>query len=226
MKRAADDQGDGSRRSPARREPPPEHQDGSTTNPPPPDQDANGTADDGPAAVAAAEAASSPVALVCEEVPDDLFPVGRLVSSPSCVQDLVNNEPSLQITLDTFLTDICSIPEWYLVTKADDTEANPRRPVLLGVTPTDMEGATFDPRDMAMDQESNLRMTKVTVCPITICEHAPRWLFDGLSSLYSDRGVVDMNHFLPDDATVYVRLGAVTRIRSWTPAFPGSEAVA
>jgi hypothetical protein len=206
MKRAADDQGDGNRRLLIKREPPPERDGWTIPPPPPPDQDTNGTSDDGSAAAAAT---SSPTALVCEEASHALFPVGRFVSSPRCVKDLVSHEPSLQLTLDTFLTDICGIHEWYyLVTKADDTEASPRRPVLLGLTPTDMEGATFDPRDMAKDQEGHLRMTRVTACPIEICGQAPRWFRDGLSSLQSD-WVVVMNHFLPDDATVLVRLVAV-----------------
>jgi hypothetical protein len=217
--RAAVDQVGGNRLSPVKREQ--EEQAGSTNPPrPPPQEDQNATnetADDGSAA------ATIPAACFSEDVPNDLFPVGRLIVPDGiedegvvpCVFGPVSGEPRLELTLDTFMTDICRTTEWFLATDADDTEASPQRAVLLRVTPINMDGVTFVPRHMAMDQEGCLRMTRVTVCATRICGHAPRWLLDDVSA-WGSRWARSINQCLPNNATVYVRLGEVTRIRNWT----------
>jgi hypothetical protein len=134
-----------------------------------------------------------------------------------CVNGPVSGEPRLELTLDTFLTDSYRITEWFLATDIDDTEASPGRAVLLRVTPIDTDGATSVPRDMAMDQEGRLRMTRVTACATRICGHAPSWLRDDVSSrAWGSRWARESNQNLPNNATVYVRLGEVTRIRNWT----------
>jgi hypothetical protein len=216
MKRVADNQGDGRRLSPVKSEP--SKQDHGSPNLPPrrPPQDQDGK--DG------ALAPAGPAACISEDVPNDLFPVGKLVAPEGsrCVRGSVSSShapPYLVLTLDTFLTDIYRTTEWFLATDTDDTEASPRRAVLLCVTPNSMEGTTFAPRHMTMEQEGHLRITNIRVSPIAICGQAPRWLREQLSR-WGDYWAGEIDGFLPDDATVYVRLGEVTRIRNWTPSFP------
>jgi hypothetical protein len=210
-KGAAGNQGGGNRQAGGCTNPP--------RPPPPQDQNANATADDGSAA-----AATGPAACFSDDVPNDLFPVGRLIVHDEngdegvvpCVHGPVSGEPRLELTLDTFLTDIYRTTEWFLATDIDDTEASPRRALLLRVTPIHMDGAIFVPRHMAMDQEGRLRMTRVTACATKIYGHAPRWFRDHVSSRVPEsRWAERMNHCLPNNATVYVRMGEVTCMRNW-----------
>jgi hypothetical protein len=58
-----------------------------------------------------------------------------------------------------------------------------------------------------------MRMTNGTVCPSSICEHAPRWLRDDLLRpqrwIHGPAGplMTGIDDYLHADSTVYVRLG-------------------
>ena len=129
--------------------------------------------------------------------PPNLYPVGCLIERPQETVGSYSRATRLILQLDTWMTDLHRVSNWYLALNVDDTEATRREPLLLGLTPISVlthrpvqvavsatnsnnSNGDYNDRTIRMDLEARTRMT-VRAVPQTIYGTPPRWFRDDLS---------------------------------------------
>lgn len=167
-------------------------------------------------------------------VPNDLIPIGKLIASPTPVVGDVSRTTRLELSLETFITDLYRIPEWYIeLDGIDDAEAIPRRSVMLSVTPIRIDECRAV--HMRMGHQGRLEMKQVLVCPNTLRgEGLPRWLLADLleTALYPGISPTPdqlahhawarrIHRYIGRSATIHVSSREANQVRSWTTERPG-----
>lgn len=158
-------------------------------------------------------------------MPNDLIPIGKLISSPTPVVGDVSRTTRLELSLETFITDLYRIPQWYIeLDGIDDTEAIPRRSIMMSVTPIRIDACRAV--HMRMSDQGRLEMKQVLVCPNKLHgEGLPRWLFADLleTALYPTPDQVAhhawarrIHRYICSSATIHVSSQEANQIRSWT----------
>lgn len=114
---------------------------------------------------------------ISSQIPQNLHPVGKIVAQ-SETRGNISQAARLVVTIETYLTDLYRCEGLYLELKAiDDTQAVPRRGVMLGVTPILNDELFSNASLVEMQASTNGRMLlkDFVVIPRQVVGHIPAW---------------------------------------------------